>query len=139
MALEMLGAGSVERPRGETRPVVPLMLAGALMCADLWVCPFAALWSVPCPGCGLTRAALLLLRGDWLGAWRMHPLSPLLVPLFGLLLAAELVGAVRGRAPWDRAAWRRHADRAAPLLLALLLGVWLARCWGCFAGPVPLE
>jgi len=139
MALEMLGSGRLERPSIASHPAVALALAGVLMCADLWVCPFAALWSVPCPGCGLTRAALLLLRGDWLGAWRMHPLSPLLVPLFGVLVTAELVGVVRGRAPWDRAALSRHADRAAPLLLALLLGVWLSRCWGAWGGPVPLE
>lgn len=37
------------------------------------VCPFAILFGFPCPACGLTRAGLLLLRGDLAGAFRMHP------------------------------------------------------------------
>ena len=27
----------------------------------------------PCPGCGLTRAMFMVLRGDFAGAWKMHP------------------------------------------------------------------
>lgn len=29
---------------------------------------------VACPGCGLTRAASSLVRGDLVGAWEFHPL-----------------------------------------------------------------
>ncbi len=48
-------------------------------------CPFRRIWSVDCPGCGFTRACLLALRGDFAGAWGMHPLFPLAVPLWFLL------------------------------------------------------
>jgi hypothetical protein len=31
------------------------------------------LLGLPCPGCGLTRAGLRLLAGEFSGAWQMHP------------------------------------------------------------------
>ncbi len=50
------------------------------------VCPMVLMTGLPCPGCGMTRAAALFLKGDWLGAWRMHPFFYALLIL--LLLAA---------------------------------------------------
>ena len=96
----------------------------ALVCCDVDLlrhlsffpaCPFHAASGLPCPGCGMTRAFLLLgqLRiGDALAA---HPLAP------GLLLAMlwTLAGAP-GRARIPR-------DAVTTALLALVLGVWLAR------------
>lgn len=38
------------------------------------VCPFALLTGLGCPGCGLTRAAAALVRGDLMAAWDFHPL-----------------------------------------------------------------
>lgn len=35
-------------------------------------CPFLRVTGVPCPGCGMTRAALSLLQGDMQGALRHH-------------------------------------------------------------------
>ena len=37
------------------------------------ICPVVLMTGYPCPGCGMTRAALRLLRFDFLGAWEMHP------------------------------------------------------------------
>jgi hypothetical protein len=78
-------------------------------------CPFHTASGLPCPGCGMTRAFLLLgqLRiGEALAA---HPLAP------GLLLAVlwTLAG-TPGRARIPR-------DAVATALLALVVGVWLAR------------
>ena len=39
------------------------------------VCPFHALTGLPCLGCGTTRAALLLAKGDPAGAFLMNPLA----------------------------------------------------------------
>lgn len=53
-------------------------------------CPSKLLTGIDCPGCGLQRSAVLLLRGDWLEAFWMYPaLYPLL--LFGILVAATRV------------------------------------------------
>lgn len=38
------------------------------------VCPMRIFIGLPCPGCGLTRAFILLLKGDIAGSIRMHPL-----------------------------------------------------------------
>lgn len=37
------------------------------------VCPMVLFWGLPCPGCGMTRAALLFFKGKWNTAWQMHP------------------------------------------------------------------
>lgn len=36
------------------------------------MCPFAIVTGLPCPGCGLTRAAFCVLRLDFAGAFEMH-------------------------------------------------------------------
>ncbi|MCI9485107.1 MAG: DUF2752 domain-containing protein [Clostridiaceae bacterium] len=61
--------------------VIPLLLA--LLC--LWGCPFYRLFGIRCPGCGLTRAWLCFLRGDWacaLGYHRLFLPAPLFILLF---------------------------------------------------------
>ena len=48
-------------------------------------CPFYRLYHIQCPGCGLTRAWISFLRGDWKGALQYHLLffpAPLLIILF---------------------------------------------------------
>lgn len=37
------------------------------------VCPSQILFGFPCPGCGLTRAGILVLRLRFAEAWQMHP------------------------------------------------------------------
>ncbi len=87
------------------------------------LCPFAILTGVACPGCGMTRAAASLVRGDFGTAGSYHPMVFLI--------------AVLGLGAW---AWylMRRSGRAGPLptrtvnmvLIAtgvMLLGVWAVR------------
>ena len=37
-------------------------------------CPMDTLLGIPCPGCGMTRAYILLLKLDIAGAFRTHPM-----------------------------------------------------------------
>ena len=37
-------------------------------------CPLLRVFSIPCPGCGMTRACLRLVMLDFAGAWYYHPL-----------------------------------------------------------------
>ncbi len=114
---------------------------GSLVWLDLLPCPFAALTSLPCPGCGLSRAARQLLAGELDAALALHPLSPLVVPVVvaGVLWVerGERRGALLHPAPGCVRA-RRAADVAAVLLAAALLAVWIARFWGAFGGPAPV-
>lgn len=43
------------------------------------VCAFAMSTGTACPGCGMTRAAAHLIRGDFGAAFTYHPLVPLVV------------------------------------------------------------
>ena len=117
---------------------VPLALALGF---DLPLCPMAGLLGIPCPGCGLTRATLALVRGDLPAAYHFHPLVFVLAPLYiGLLATAawEFVsGPVPNRAPLFDVTSRR-ATLAAATLLVLVVGVWGARFLGFFGGPVPV-
>lgn len=45
------------------------------------ICPLVLLTGLPCPGCGMTRAALLFLEGHWLQAFEMHPFFYVLLAL----------------------------------------------------------
>jgi hypothetical protein len=49
------------------------------------LCLFHRLTGLDCPGCGMTRAFVCLLRGDLHGAWQMHPFS---IPLLLISIAA---------------------------------------------------
>ena len=45
-------------------------------------CPMLLVTGIPCPGCGMTRAIVLLLSGHPAESLKMHPLAPLAVILF---------------------------------------------------------
>jgi hypothetical protein len=77
-------------------------------------CPFYAMTGLWCPGCGLTRAAHSLFRGDLAGAFGFN----LFFPLF---LGGIVVG-------WF--AWMRQALGRAPMAWLIKLPVWLAAAAG---------
>jgi hypothetical protein len=49
-------------------------------------CPFKVLTGIPCPGCGMTRAILSIIKGDFHGAFGYNPFSFFL--LFVVVLSA---------------------------------------------------
>ena len=57
-----------------------------------WKCPIYSVSGIPCPGCGLSRAMLLLASGQWSAAIHMHAFAP-------VLLAAVIGFAVAGFLP----------------------------------------
>lgn len=87
------------------------------------ICPFALCTGSACPGCGMTRAAQYLVRGDFGTALSYHPL----VPLIALQLGAAWAWYLLRRS--DRA--RPISSRALNAILigttVVLVGVWLAR------------
>lgn len=45
-------------------------------------CPFVVLTGFPCAACGLTRAGVPFLKGEWIQAWNIHPAIFPIVILF---------------------------------------------------------
>jgi hypothetical protein len=114
------------------------VLAIGLLFIPVRFCPFALVLHVPCPGCGMGRAALALMHGDVLGALRMHPLS---IPVFawlGWFAGVPLVRYVVHGDAWDpaTASSSKWFEIGAVALLMLLIGVWIARFLGALGGPV---
>jgi hypothetical protein len=103
-------------------------------------CPMATLFGVPCPGCGLTRATLALLRGDVRGALGLHPLVLVLAPVFGAAVLSSALGYIRGPSSARPRSWlaSRDASLIAGALLLATLGVWGVRFLGYLGGPAPV-
>ena len=94
------------------------------------ICPFALCTGTACPGCGMTRAAGHLFRGNFAEAMSYHPL----VPLIGaqLLVGWGWFGLVKtGRAAPPT---QRTTLLALVFSIAALVTVWLFRL---FAGTLP--
>jgi hypothetical protein len=117
--------------------------AGVMLAAEVPVCPTALFFGIPCPGCGLTRATLALFRGDIRQALALHPLAPILAPLFlgalGKVLFDFVLGAKPNATP-RRSFWTQPLGTlVATVLLVAVVGVWLARFAGHLGGPVPVQ
>lgn len=117
------------------RVLVAVGVVGALLVSGLPLCPVAFFSGLPCPGCGLTRAGLCLLRGDVGEAIHYSPLAPVVVPFVGLVVARGSWLYVRGRKELPP----RWITRGALGLWALLIVVWALRFAGLFGGPVPVS
>jgi hypothetical protein len=102
-------------------------------------CPFALVVRQPCPGCGLTRATLAAMHGDFHASFHHHPLAIVMVPLVGWFLARNGWGyVVRGQWGEADAKTSRAIDAALIALGLLMMGVWIARFFGAFGGPEPV-
>lgn len=85
------------------------------------LCPFRRLTGGWCPGCGLTRGVVHLVRGDWDTAWAYHPLAVLAVVTL-VVVWAVLVGRRLGRTvPWPG---RGVVVGVAVAQVAVFLAVW---------------
>ncbi len=113
-----------KRPYGDApsllRRVLSLCAALATLALALYVldigCVFRLVTGIPCPGCGMTRAWLAALRGDFAAAAAYHPLFWAVPVAFALVFAQE-----------RRARWHRVCTGAALVLVAALVALWVVR------------
>ena len=118
------------RERGLARAVFAAAGAQVLLAAaglPGWLCPMKAATGVPCPGCGLTRAAEALFRGDLSASLRTHAYAPVIVLALLLTGLTLLLPRSPRLAFISRVeAFERRTGVTAIALVGLLL-YWLAR------------
>jgi hypothetical protein len=101
-------------------------------------CPSARWLHVPCPGCGMQRAVLLFLHGDFAGSIAMNALAvPITLAILGFASASVLLTLTRGSAAsLFQSRFARIAVRAFVVLEVLSVILWALRFGGLFGGPV---
>jgi hypothetical protein len=143
---------SVSRPRAGARggavPAAPSLrrfawvayVAAAGVALARYGCPVARFFHTPCPGCGTTRAGLALLRGDVHAALALQPIAPAVFALVGALLVRALW--LSARDGTTSRLFEGPLGRAIVALGAVCtlaeVGLWIARSFGLFGGPVPV-
>jgi len=92
-----------------------------------WPCPFLHVVGIPCPGCGLTRAMILLLRGDWRRSLAFHAFAPLFIVALMIAITTTLLPeSVRQRIVTSTEVLEHRTGITSLLLVSLIL-YWLAR------------
>jgi len=95
-------------------------------------CPFALCTGTACPGCGMTRAASALIRGDFDAAMTLHPL----VPLVGLQLAIGWVWYLLTRSGRAQPLSSRTVNAILIGTGLVVLAVWVTRLLSGTLPPV---
>jgi hypothetical protein len=92
-----------------------------------WQCPMFRLTGIPCPGCGLTRAVTLLLRGEVQASFKFHAFAP----IFLVLIAILIIGTFLPRSFIEPLSYKAEKlERQTGLTIIILGGLilyWLAR------------
>lgn len=109
--------------------LVPVVLGALLALIPAPTCIIRLGLGVPCPACGLTRAALALANLDLARAQRLHPLGLALTVLTAVTAALAFL--------LPDAAWRRLLPRILGAAGVALILVWALRFAGLFGGPAP--
>lgn len=115
-------------------PLAMIGLLAAVRPGDdgVTVCPFALITGMACPGCGMTRAASYLVRGDVTTALGYHPL----VPLIALLSIGGWAWYLLRRSGRVQPLPRRWVNTILIVTGIMLLGVWAARLLSGTLPPV---
>lgn len=104
-------------------------------------CPVARFLHRPCPGCGMSRAAELLLRGHFRESLRMQPAVVPALAALALLMGWSVCAAFYGG---STVRVQRHPLGRVTIALALIAYawmciVWVVRAFGGFGGPVAVS
>jgi hypothetical protein len=92
-----------------------------------WPCLMKSALGIPCPGCGLTRASVALLRGDFAAAFSLHAFAPVLLLGLAAFAVAGFLPRARREAFAGAVARFERRTRAAYVLAAALLLYWSVR------------
>ena len=92
-----------------------------------WPCPMRSALGIPCPGCGLGRAGVLLLRGQFSESLKVHAFAGVVLAALALFsLAAFLPHGPRSRLANAIGSLERRWP-ITPTVLGTLVLYWLLR------------
>ena len=92
-----------------------------------WQCPIFSSTGIPCPGCGLTRAMVLLLQGQWRASIQYHAFAPIFLILGVATLVALLLPASISRPLLHKVEAQERQTKLTVIILTGLILYWLAR------------
>ena len=121
-------------PLLQSRRIIVLLAAVTLALVALtsagitvWQCPLRSTLGVPCPGCGLTRAMVLLIQGNWQASFDLHAFAPIFLGI-GIILAigSVLPARLQQMAAYQIANFERRTGIVALLGFSFML-YWFLR------------
>ena len=92
-----------------------------------WECAFFRVTGLPCPGCGLTRACMLLLKGDVQASIKFHAFAPLFVLFIATLIVCMLLPRTVTERFITKAEKLERQSGITIIILGGLILYWLAR------------
>jgi hypothetical protein len=106
-----------------------MVLQAVLVAGGLkgWPCPFFSVTGCPCPGCGLSRATVALIRGDWRLSLTLHAFAPILLAALALLGFSCLLPSQLHQKFSDMIEKLERRTGLTAILLGGLLVYWLVR------------
>ena len=138
-------SGNIARIRGELfAPVLgPLMqnrwiifLLAALAVVQValtaagtmaWRCPVKSTLGVVCPGCGLTRAMVLLIQGHWHASFHTHAFAPIF--LMGVMVLT-IISITSKKFQQKTARWTTEFEKRTGVVAVLMIAMltyWIFR------------
>jgi hypothetical protein len=92
-----------------------------------WQCPIFSSTGIPCPGCGLTRAIVLLLQGELRASIRFHAFAPIFLLFSVALVVVMLLPKTISRLIVHKAEVFERQTGLTVIILTGLILYWLAR------------
>lgn len=106
-----------------------LVIQTFLVAAGLpgWPCPLRHGLGIPCPGCGMTRAGVALLQGDWRKSLQYNAFAIVFALALAFMCAALFLPARLQETLAQRVATIERRTGITVLLTVAFLGYWLVR------------
>lgn len=92
-----------------------------------WICPFRHYLACPCPGCGLTRATVALVKRDFKQMLAYHALAPLFLIGFIVIVLGAVLPSKQRKRLISLIEFVEIKTRVGFAFCAVLLTYWLIR------------
>ncbi|MFN2516630.1 MAG: DUF2752 domain-containing protein [Pyrinomonadaceae bacterium] len=107
--------------------VVGVQICLSSLSLPAWQCPILHATGIPCPGCGLSRAMMLLVRGELRASIRFHAFAPFFLLLITSLVIAALLPRSMIQPVINKVEALERQTKLTVIILAGLILYWLAR------------